>query len=334
MDYQPLKRSAADFQQPPSALEIASVVARMLGDDTCVRVVSAREIGGGAFNNAFLLTLADGRRHVLRVSPPHGHRHLFFVEHHLLRREYSLTPWMANLSPWLPRVTGVDFTQQTFPRDAVLSEFIEGDNWDALMPALTADENAALWRELAGLLHRVHATPAPHFGWTHPAKPHTNWGDFILEGARGLLGDFSRLGVDDTEARAWLAVAETGAAILGEITEPRVLHGDPWPKNVLVRRVDGRMRIVALLDHERGLFGDPWQEWVFHGCDFPPVFWEAFGARPTDPASRFRAAVYRGVIDLQCLLESVRYECDTSAARPRLLAGIEEMRRLRAELGP
>ncbi|HEY9250192.1 MAG TPA: phosphotransferase, partial [Rariglobus sp.] len=263
-----------------------------------------------------------------------GHPHLFFVEHGLLRREHALTPWMANVSPWLPRVAGADFTHQTFPRDAVLSEFIEGDNWHEVMASLTVAENAALWRELAGLLHRVHATPAPHFGWTHPEKAHGRWEDFILEGARGLLGDFTRLGVADAEARAWMAAAETGAEVLGLITEARVLHGDPWPKNVLVRREEGRMRIVALLDHERGLFGDPWQEWVFHGCDFPPVFWEAFGARPTDPASLFRAAVYRGVIDLQCLLEAVRYDWDAAEVRPRLLAGAAEMRRLRAELRP
>jgi aminoglycoside phosphotransferase (APT) family kinase protein len=149
-----------------------------------------------------------------------------------------------------------------------------------------------------------------------------------------LLGDFTRLRVADAEARAWMAAAETGAEVLGGITEARVLHGDPWPKNVLVRREEGRMRIVALLDHERGLFGDPWQEWVFHGCDFPPVFWEAFGARPTDPASLFRAAIYRGVIDLQCLLEAVRYDWDAAEVRPRLLAGAAEMRRLRAELRP
>ena len=328
MDYVPLPRGADAFQQPPTASEIVAVVRRLLGED--VRLTAAHEIGGGAFNNAFLLTAADARRWVLRVSPPADHPHLFSVEHHLLRREHSLTPWLANIFPWLPRVVGVDFTGQTFPRDAVLSDYIDGENWDAAMDRLSRADNDALWRELAGLLHRVHATPAPHFGWTHPAPAHARWSDFVLGGARGLRDDCVRLGLASDEVRAWLETAETGAAALDQITTPRVLHGDPWPKNVLIRQEEGRWRIAALIDHERGLFGDPWQEWVFHGCDFPPVFWEAFGARPTDPAARFRAAIYRGMIDIQCLLEVVRYHSDDSGVRPRLLAGIDEMRRLNA----
>lgn len=332
MNFYPLKRAPADFQQPPSITEITAACARLLGD--AVRLVSAHEIGGGAFNTAFRLTAVDGRRWVLRVSPPAEHPHLFHVEHHLLRREHALTPWLTGIAPLLPRIAGIDFTGQIFPRDAVLSEFIEGDNWDAVMPTLTAAENDVLWRELAGLLHRVHATPAPHFGWTHPEAPHASWSAFMLSAICGLLDDFRRLRLDDGLPRAWFAEVERGADLLDGITEPRVLHGDPWPKNVLIRRDEGRLRIVALIDHERGLFGDPWQEWVFHGCDFPPVFWEAYGARPADPASRFRAGVYRGMIQLQCLLETVRYDSDSSDVPAKLAAGVDELRRLRAELGP
>lgn len=335
MDYRPIARDSDAFQQPPSAAQISALAARLLGGD--VRLVSAREIGGGAFNNAFLLEAADGRRCVLRVSPPHGHPRLFFVERHLLRREYSIAPWLSAIGPWLPRVAGVDFTGGIFPRDAVIADFIEGENWDAVRADLPAADNDALWRELAALLRRVHATPAPHFGWTHPETAHVSWSDFILTGIRGLLADFVRLGVSDHEPRVWAAVAESGARLLDEIKEPRVLHGDPWPKNVMIRRGgagQGSARIVALLDHERGLFGDPWYEWVFHACDFPPVFWEAYGPRPTDPAARFRECVYRGMVDLQCLLEVVRYPWDAGDARGRLLSGADEMRRLLAELGP
>jgi aminoglycoside phosphotransferase (APT) family kinase protein len=128
-------------------------------------------------------------------------------------------------------------------------------------------------------------------------------------------------------------VAEKGQAALDEITSPRVLHGDPWPKNVLIRREpDGPSRIVALLDHERGLFGDPLSEWVFNGFDFPPVFWEAYGARPTDPAARVRAGIYRGMIDIQCLLEEPRYAYDATVHRRRLATEAEALPGLLAEV--
>lgn len=329
MRYLPLSRPPSDFQQPPSAAEVSAFAARLLGPD--IDLVEAAEIGGGAFNNAFRLTAADTRRWVLRVSPPRDHPLIFHVEHHLLRREHALTPWLANIAPLLPRVAGADFTGEVCSRDALLSEFIEGENWGAVMPTLAPAENDALWRELAGLLHRVHATPAPGFGWPQPEVLHTRWSDFILGAIRGLLVDCQRLGVPDAEARAWFAVAEGGASALDEITAPRVLHGDPWPNNVLIRRDggSGTPQIVALLDHERGGFGDPLQEWVFNGYDFPPVFWEAYGPRPTDPAAQIRAHLYRGTIHIQCLLESTRYrDVDTVTPRRQLAASTVELRHL------
>lgn len=329
-----LPRSPTDFQQPPASAEITAFAARLLGPDTVL--AEAVELGGGAFNNTFRLTTADGHRSILRISPPRGHRLLFHVEHHLLRREHSLTPALAAipaLAPLLPRITGTDFSGDICPRDAVLSEFIEGDNWDAVMPALTPAENDSLWRQLAALLLRIHATPAPRFGWTAPATPHTRWSDFVLDNIRGLLADCQRLAMPHEEARAWAAVAERCAPALDLITEPRVLHGDPWPKNVLIRRdsSDNTPRIVALLDHERGGYGDPQSEWVFHGCDFPPVFWDAYGPRPTDVASQIRANLYRGTIAIQCILESTRYpDVDTVTPRDYLANATHDLRRLLA----
>ena len=106
MNYLPLPRPAHEFQQPPTGAEIAALAARLLGPDATL--TEAREIGGGAFNNAFRLTAADGRRWVLRVSPPPDHPLIFHIERHLLRREHAHAPWLAAIAPWLPRVAGVD----------------------------------------------------------------------------------------------------------------------------------------------------------------------------------------------------------------------------------
>lgn len=328
MDYQPLSRTAAAFQEPPSAAELLALVRRLLGER--VVLTEARELGIGAFNNAFRLTAADGRRWVLRISPRWDHPLLFHVERHLLRREHALTPWLAAAGPLVPEVVATDFTGALLPRDAVLSTWIDGENWHEAMGTFTAAENDALWRELAGLLRAVNATRASHFGFPSPEPPRARWSEHVLSASEGLVRDIPRFGLPDAEARAWLAAAERAAAALDEIAEARVVHGDPWPKNILVRRVDGTPRIVGLLDHERGLFGDPWSEWVFHFCDFPDAFWEAFGRPPQDPAARARAAVYRGYIDLQCVLEVVRYGGSPDEARRRLAAGAEALHGLLA----
>ncbi|CAM2974129.1 hypothetical protein RAHE111665_09430 [Rariglobus hedericola] len=88
-----------------------------------------------------------------------------------------------------------------------------------------------------------------------------------------------------------------------------------------------------MLDHERGGFGDPQSEWVFHGCDFPPVFWEAYGPRPTDSASQIRAHLYRGTIAIQCLLESTRYpDVDTATPRQHLTTATQKLQNLLTKL--
>jgi aminoglycoside phosphotransferase (APT) family kinase protein len=319
-----LQRPPDDFQQPPSDAEIRCWADRLAG--VAGPEWTAREIGGGMFNTTFGLLHRGVPRYALRFSPPADHPLLFSNERQLLRREHAIGPWVAPVARWLPCVRATDFTHQLAPRDAVLSDWIAGENWDAVKSGMTEEQNAVLWRELAGLLRTVHEVQAPSFGWPHPEARFDTWSAFLLNTARGLLEDFPRLGVEGKEPRDWVRVLEEGTPLLDEVRTPRVVHGDPWPKNVLIDRTGVQPRIVGLIDHERGLFGDPWNEWVFHFLDFPPAFWEAYGPRPTGPGADFRAGAYRGLIQTQVLLEGRRYRFDTAAVRSHLTDVTQRMR--------
>jgi aminoglycoside phosphotransferase (APT) family kinase protein len=335
MRYSPLPRKAAEFQQPPDAGEIEELCRRLL--PLGARVVSAAEIGGGAFNHTFVIETIDAPRCILRVSPPYEHPAVLTNEQYLLRREVALAPALAPvLGPLLPAVLATDFSGEILTRDAVLTSFLEGDNWDAIKGNLTSAENDAIWCELGALVRRIHAVrgTAGEFGWPEPEESHGTWSGFLLKAARGLLLDFRRVGIPDTEVRAWVGTIEDGRPFLDEITAPHLVHGDPWPKNVLVRRgADGVLRISGLLDQERGLWGDPMNEWVFHLLDFPAPFWEAYGPRPTGMAAEFRACVYRGLIDAQVILEKWRCGGDDHRFRQRLIETATRMRRLIVEGG-
>ena len=313
-----------EFQRAPSADVVAGFCRRMLGSE---RVKSAREIGGGLFNTTLVITTEAGKKYAMRMSPPHDHPGLFSNERYLLRREYALGPFLASAGPLLPKVVASDFTCDIDNRDVVLSDFIEGDNWDAVKGELTGEQNDAIWRDLGEALSKIHSTRGERFGWPAPGESFGKWSEFILHAAEGLLRDFPRFGVtEEAEVREWLALVEQGAAILDEIKEPRLVHGDPWPKNVLIDRAGPR--IVGLLDHERGLWGDPMDEWVFHQLGFPPAFWEAYGQRPTGPAAEFRDCVYLGLIDEQLMLEGVRFRYEVKWVRERMKATSAKMRRI------
>lgn len=332
VDLQFLPRESRDFQQPPAAAELSRLARRLLRDHA--PPVAAVEVGGGMFNHTFRVTTADGRAYALRCSPPYDHPALFSNERHLLRREHALTAALAPvLRERLPKTVGVDFTGELLPRDALLAEWIDGENWEAVKASLSAAQNDAVWRELGGLLRMIHAETAPAFGWCEPERPHASWSGFLFAGLHGLLADHQRLGIDATEGRAFARVLESGADWLDEIRVPRLVHGDPWPKNVLIRREGDAVRIVALLDHERGLFGDPMNEWVFHRLGFPAPFWSTYGAAPAGPAAEFRALAYGGIIDVQVVLEGWRYHHAVAKARQRLLDGTARLQALRAEAG-
>jgi aminoglycoside phosphotransferase (APT) family kinase protein len=328
-----LSRKPEQFQQAPTDAQVEALCERLLARNGAAEPVAADEIAGGLFNNTYRIDRRDGSRCVLRISPAHDDAALFANERHLLRREFSLTPFLASASVLLPMTIGCDFTNDLLPRDAVATDFIDGENWDTVRPQLSAEQNDAIWRQLGSVLSRIHQTPGTRFGWPSPGEPHQTWSSFILHAARGLLGDYARFGLPDDEPRQWIEQVEAAAHVLDQITQPRLIHGDPWPKNVLIRRDDGAMpRIVGLLDHERGLWGDPMDEWVFYHLNFPPAFWESYGPRPQGPDAEFRACVYQGLIDEQVVLEGWRYRFDASAYRRRLTVNAARMGRLVCEL--
>jgi aminoglycoside phosphotransferase (APT) family kinase protein len=328
-----LPRKPGQFQQAPTDAQIEGLCKRLLMRNGAAEPVLADEIAGGMFNNTYRIDRRDGSRCVLRISPDHRDAALFYNERYLLRRESALTSPLLSVCDLLPVSIGSDFTGEILPRDAVATEYIAGENWDTVRPQLSAEQNDAVWRQLGMVLRDIHRVPGTHFGWPSPGKAHDTWAGFILEAARGLLGDYARLGLSDDEPRQWLAQVEAGVDVLDQISTPRLVHGDPWPKNVLIRRENGQMpRMVGLLDHERGLWGDPMDEWVFYHLNFPPAFWESYGPRPQGPAAEFRACVYAGLIDEQIVLEAWRYHFDAAPFRQRLLTNAERMRRLLSDL--
>ena len=102
---------------------------------------------------------------------------------------------------------------------------------------------------------------------------------------------------------------------------PRLVHGDLWPRNVLVEQHDDGWRISAILDAERAFWGEPAAEWIFGFLDLPQAFWEAYGTR-LDPQHLdgdllLRSRVYQAVsythlrahetvLDLECRLLLVK----------------------------
>jgi hypothetical protein len=105
-----------------------------------------QELGGGTFNETYLLELAGENRVILRIAPPPTDD-LEWDEVALMRREHSIRPFFASIAPLMPRIMLCDFTHQIIKRDYVFQTYIEGERWSDIEEDLTPEENIDLWRQ-------------------------------------------------------------------------------------------------------------------------------------------------------------------------------------------
>jgi fructosamine-3-kinase len=88
---------------------------------------------------------------------------------------------------------------------------------------------------------------------------------------------------------------------LDEIEVPRLLHGDLWLFNILIRRDADQPSIAGILDADRAWWGDPMADWTLfilahaEKAEGHSYFWQAYGPPEDTPGARFRKTVYDGM---------------------------------------
>lgn len=143
--------------------------------------------------------------------------------------------------------------------------------------------------------------------------------------AKGMRNNLALFHLDQTVADVYLELLAAKSHWFDEIETPRLLHGDLWPKNVLIDRSNARPQIVGLLDAERGFWGDPMAEWVFLFYEIPDLFWKEYGRSTITPGATFRKLAYRGMYTIQSLLEATRFGWEEPPITHKLIEITREM---------
>lgn len=305
--FTPIPRAAEDFQQGISIETLVAICRRAFGSHT--QVVSVRELGTGMFNNTYRVQLGEGEPVILRVSPQ-PQAAVFSHERLLLRREQGVEPAMTAVYPLVPRTLFADFSQQLLDRDVVIQTFLPGELWDEVQGELSEVDTAVLWQQLADIAKQIHTAPGPHFGFPDNKPGFARWSAAVAHITQLMRQDLADMGLDRPATQTYADHLVAGQALLDEVDIPRLVHGDLWPKNVLIDRSESAPRIVGLLDAERGIWGDPLAEWIFYYLEIPDAFWQAYGRPSTDLATQFRQLVYHGLYTIQLLLEATRFGWD------------------------
>ena len=311
-----IPRDDEAFQRPLTEEQLKSMCTSGLGYGQ--RVEEIRELASGMFNNTYLICLPN-RKVILRVGPA-PEVCVFSNEQNLLRREQSIEPFLKSLSKLVPQTIHADFTRKLIDRDFVFQTFVEGELWDEIKNTLSPAQTSSLWKQLGSIARQIHDVRGKTFGFPPPQKQFLLGSDALINAVCDMSDDIVEIRIDPSGVADYLEMLEEGRAFLDEITHPRLVHGDLWPKNVLIKRDSGDCNIVGLLDCERAFWGDPMAEWIFHDGTCGASFWESYGDRPIGKSARFREHAYTGLYAVQLYLEAWRFKLDDESFR-RPLAG-------------
>ncbi|MDT0322260.1 phosphotransferase family protein [Streptomyces millisiae] len=255
----------------------------------------AEEITHGWFNVAYRIRLRDGQQTVLKIAPP-ADVAVLTREHDMMRNELAAMSLVrTHTKVPIPRVDYADISRELVDADYFFMEYVDADNFGITTSQgrLPDEVVAAAGRQLGALNRELNSIVGPHFGPLTGPGPAT-WRAAFSQLIEDTLRDGARANVDIgwsyDEIRAVLA---ENAHVLDEVTKPRFVELDLWTKNSMIR--DGR--IVAILDHERALYGDPLMEAGFTGIDLPAFgdptdFMRGYGIGELSPSQRVRRRLY------------------------------------------
>lgn len=251
-----------DGQQPSppgsSSAELDLVTAQCILDKAggSLRAESVGRLGDGIKSDVWLITTADGARYAAKVFKPEyawcvGSEDWFYAE--LAKGApdgiEGIPERLVSVND--PSVHELPVTVHNYAPGKMMlraNGFSDEDQFDS-------------YRALGRVLRQLHQIDQPNFA-SFPdddasSRGRTNrdymtgrwassWNHYAAGGANRYLA---------TRIRSFLLERDE---IWDRCTSPKLLHGDPHPANVIVKRGDdGVVRFSALIDFEYSLSGDP-----------------------------------------------------------------------------
>jgi aminoglycoside phosphotransferase (APT) family kinase protein len=310
MEIQQIRRSASAFQQPVNEDDLRLAVGRELSGE---EVVEVTELNTGLFNSTYRVSTSHNA-YILKVAPD-SNANVFYNERYLMQRERSISQQLQSVSPLIP-----DYLSffRVGNRDAFLQPLIQGRLWHDVICLLSETENRLLWTQLGAFARQLHNIRGEQFGYPAPFKGFTRWSQFIVDNVEGLVEDCRQHNVFCEEVETYVGCLKQLHDALDQVKMAKLLHGDLWPRNVIIDGTGEGIHLKAVIDGERAYWGDPVSDWVLILYGVPDAFWQGYGynlLKASDPAC---IAIYKGMYFIVNILEAVRFEESSQEPRKRL----------------
>lgn len=327
MEFHPVERAANAFQQPVTPDEIEAMCRRVFGSRT--QVMSAVELGNGMYNNTYRVEIGDVRPVILRVAPEPSRQ--YRIERELMRNEHASAPYLAPIAPMIPRTLAADFTHEIIDRDYLFQTMLDGVPAPEGLGNYPRPRWTLFFRQMGEIANSVHGVRGDRFGPVAGPSFDT-WSGAVIGFLADLAADLDDVGLDSADVREVASIADKHRAVLDEITEPRLLHGDLWTVNVMMERGAAKPTITGVFDNDRTSWGDPASDWTIFMAGKKPgterdAFWETYGPLTATPSAARRSLFYRA--RHICTIRLERHRLGNSEAVPETY---EQMRDVLKEL--
>lgn len=273
------------------------------------QVTSVTPLSGGTFNDVFRVTLADGRRLILKVQPSPDFP-LLAYEQGIMRTE-ALFYRLAGQRRPVPAVVHAGFGRPGGARDFLLMTEIPGQPWPAVADQISSNDRRRLRGDLGRIVAGLQSMTGTQFGY--PAQPLAgSWREAFGGMLDAILTEADRYEVAlplPTEVIRRRAAGHESA--LDEVTTPVLVHFDLHDGNILVDAGD-TAQITGIIDAERAFWGDPLADFVCLALlddihrdeEFLAAYREAGGPVTLDGTSPVRLSLYRSYMYLIFLVEA------------------------------
>jgi fructosamine-3-kinase len=317
------KRHRSAFQQPVDEYDLRMQLSRELSGESIVEVA---ELSTGLFNNTYRVNTLN-KSYILKIAP-HQDAEVLFNEQNLMQRERTIARQLQSQSRLIPEYLSFFAIDG---RDASLQSFVDGQLWHDVMAELTEAENAQLWQQLGAFAKRMHSCRGNQFGYPICSRMFNRWSEFLDYNVTGLVEDCRRFGVLCDEVETYSRYLPRFSKLLDEVKEPKLLHGDLWPRNVLFGGSGADIHVKAVFDGERAFWGDPLSDWVLILYGVPDAFWVGYGENLLETGNPARITIYKGMYFIVNILECIRFQESDEAFREQLSGINEELEKILCE---